>query len=121
MIKHHIAKLEARFQIDPRDTLVTPADVEGWRNMGIVVPDCRPGGESMKHWLEGCSDEALHRFIELHEQGLSKRRLSSTSYAFASSAFHTALVQLHKVSELILSGGVSAKVEVLALGGAVQL
>ena len=69
VIKHRIAKLEARFRIDPRDTLVTPADVEGWRDMGIVVPDCRPGGESMMHWLEKCSDEALQRFMELHEQG----------------------------------------------------
>ena len=52
VIKRRIAKLEARFRIDPQDTLVTPADVQGWRDMGIVVPDCRPGGESMKAWLE---------------------------------------------------------------------
>lgn len=76
VIKHRIAKLEARFRIDPQDTLVTPADVEGWRDMGIVVPDCRPGGESMKHWLEGCSDETLHRFIELHEQDSASTRVA---------------------------------------------
>ena len=76
MIKRRIAKLEARFRIDPQDTLVTPADVAGWRDMGIVVPDCRPGGESMKAWLEKCSDETLLRFIELHEQDSASTRVA---------------------------------------------
>lgn len=76
VIKARIAKLEARFRIDPQDTLVTPADVEGWRDMGIVVPDCRPGGESMRLWLEKCSDEALLRFIELHEQDSASTRVA---------------------------------------------
>jgi hypothetical protein len=69
VIKSRIAKLEARYQVDPQDKLVTLADVQGWRDRGIPAPDCCPAGESLLVWLEKCSDETLRMFIALHEQG----------------------------------------------------
>jgi hypothetical protein len=71
VIRSRIARLEARYQVDPQDKVVTPADVQGWRDRGIPVPDCHPAGESLKQWLEQCSDEALRMFMALHEQGFA--------------------------------------------------
>jgi hypothetical protein len=68
VIKSRIARLEARYQVDPQDKVVTPADVQGWRDRGVPVPDCLPGGESLMQWLEKCSDEILQRIIEFHKQ-----------------------------------------------------
>lgn len=68
VIKSRIAKLEARYRVDPSSKLVTPEDVQSWRDRGLSVPDCLPNGEELWQWLEKCSDAALHGFIVLHQQ-----------------------------------------------------